>query len=277
MRYNLPPDARFRHFDFRLGTASIRPCRRTIRTSEDLEQEADRLDASAVYVSKYLLLQAKNAGRIHRDRKHQSDPADNVLLGGDFVLDLDAKNFSSLDACYAEIVRARKWFYSRWEHYRFDSDVIFSGRGYYFWAYRFWTVENPLDSNVKNRENAYKTELRKMVNMMVCAGFRFSQRPSPRAFDLNPALNTRQVFRVVGSKNHHNGEIVSIIDTLSVRRHPEREGVGAAPHIDSFQGPPMMSVSQSPTKTGVEGKDGNDGGQPTRPKEPSNPASGGLP
>ena len=204
--FQLPFDCRFRSFQFRFDDKTVTPLRRTIRNTGDLRYWAVRLAPIAIYCTRARYLQAKNLG------VKGGETAKNIFLGGDLVVDLDNRDFKTPGDCERSAMLLSDFMRQRWPDC--PAWFVFSGRGFHLWAFDWFKPD--MSKRPEQRETAFLIALSKTFKMLGAYGYVDMSRKITQE-QRRVYLNPRQVFRVPGSINHHNGKLVSKINSLSTR------------------------------------------------------------
>lgn len=200
-------DKRFFVFEFGGNRRYMPTLRKTVRSSADLKRYAlDRLP-DAIYVSRMRRLNAKATG------KKGNEPGAGGILGGDVVFDVDDKDLGGIEG--SRLLAHWLCWFARMRYPDAWTWIVRSGRGFHVWAFDVW---RPTALRLDDREPQFAAFLRREAHFFKDRGVKFFMDPKKREAGIFAPqfLNTRQVFRVVGSMNPNNREIVR----LAACHHP---------------------------------------------------------
>jgi hypothetical protein len=266
----LPNEPQFRSFQFRFDDKTVTPLRHTIKNAEDLRYWALRFAPIAIYCSRAKYLQAKNLGA------KGGELAKNIFLGGDLVVDLDFRDFASPAACEKSASVLYDYMRQRWPDC--PAWFVFSGRGFHLWAFDWFKPD--MSKSPGQRETAFLIRLSKTFKMLGAYGY-VDMSHAVTQEQRRVYLNPRQIFRVPGSINHHNGKPVSIVRALSVNPglyHPRNRALELSELKAMMNASPVEIKSRgfASKSDSIHNRRAERGDAPSNPAQPRPPESAGV-
>jgi len=177
----------------------VRQIRHQIRDLSELEALVNKVGNVDVYHSiAYYYNPSSVSYNDFRGKKAGYQQADNLLINGDIVFDIDARN-RSLSSARTDAIECRDLLLEK----GYSPIVVFSGRGFHL---RVLQHDLELKEELpQNRLSEYRKLREPLVSEIKSKGV---------DIDSEVTLNPKGTIRLIGSTNSKSGTIVAVVDSL---------------------------------------------------------------